>query len=214
MHCLVLVAHADDESLGAGGTIPKLIKAGWDVSVVVFSEGVVRLRESADDNRSAAYQACKLLGTNEPHLLGFPDQKLDTIALGDLAQAVLSLDLQPDLILTHTDSDLNMDHRITFDVAKIVGRPRKKPVSIICCEIPNTSFWNAMPFHPNYYVDITDTLETKLTAFEYYRHEIMPFPHPWSRRGLELLAEYHGMQAGVRYAEAFRIVRAYEGHLL
>ena len=44
------------------------------------------------------------------------------------------------------------------EVAKIIGRPREKPVSIIGCEIPNTSSWNAIPFHANYYVDISSTI--------------------------------------------------------
>ena len=38
---LVLVAHADDETLGAGGMISKLQANGWTVDVVALSSGVL-----------------------------------------------------------------------------------------------------------------------------------------------------------------------------
>jgi hypothetical protein len=43
--------------------------------------------------------------------------------------------------------------------------------------------------------------------------ELQDYPHPWSKKGLKLLAEYHGMQSGFRFAEAFSVIRAYEGRL-
>ena len=161
MDALVLVAHADDETLGCGGVIQKLIKIGWDVTVVVLSNGIVDARRAVDDNRADLKAACKMHGVDNLHQLDFRDQRFDVVPMADLANAVLSLNLSPDLIITHVDSDLNMDHRLTCDVAKIVGRPKKKPVSILGCEIPNTTFWNGRPFAANYYVDITAEIDTK-----------------------------------------------------
>ena len=51
MDALILVAHADDETLGCGGVIQKLLKIGWCVSVVVLSNGIVDARSKVDDNR-------------------------------------------------------------------------------------------------------------------------------------------------------------------
>src|SRR5690349_6298917 len=98
--------------------------------------------------------------------MDFADQRFATIATADLAGAVGALALEPDLIVTHVDTDLNRGHVLTAEVARIVGRPRKKPVAIIGCEIPNTSFWSGVPFHADYYVDITNELEKKIIAFE------------------------------------------------
>ena len=210
---MVLVAHADDETLGCGGIIQKLLARGWRVEIVIMSESVVRARGTVEDNRAAAQAACAVLGAGPPRFMGFPDQRFDTLAMADLAGAVAALAIDPDLILTHVDADLNRDHVLTAEVARIVGRPRKKPVSILGCEIPNTAFWNGAPFHANYYVDVTNELETKIRAFEKYENEVRAFPHPWSREGLELLAKMHGMQCGMARAEAFQIVRAYEGAL-
>jgi hypothetical protein len=74
--------------------------------------------------------------------------------MADLANAVMELQLEPDLVVTHVDTDVNMDHRLVCEAAKIVGRPKRKPVAIIGSEIPNTSFWNGHVFPANYYVDI------------------------------------------------------------
>src|SRR4051812_20795235 len=158
---LILVAHADDESLGAGGLIQKLVKKDWTVKVVILSNGILDVRGKIEDNRPGAKAACKLLKIDEPLFMGFPDQKFDQVPMADLAGSVLSLNLNPDLIVGHVDSDLNLDHRIAHDVAKIVGRPKKKPTTILGCEIPNTSFWNGKAFAANFYVDITEEIDTK-----------------------------------------------------
>src|SRR5580658_4290678 len=203
MEALILVAHADDETLGAGGTIQKLVKRQWNVNVVILSNGLLDARGKGEDNGPSAIAACKRLGVAEPKLMGFTDQEFDEVPMAELANSVFSLGHQPDLIITHSETDLNLDHKITCQVAKIVGRPKKKPISILACEIPNTSFWDGHAFPANFYVDITDEIDLKIEAFAKYENELQPFPHPWSERGLKLLAEYHGMQSGFRYAEAF-----------
>jgi hypothetical protein len=63
-------------------------------------------------------------------------------------------------------------------------------------DIPNASFWNGHIFPANYYVDISQEIETKIEAFAAYRNELQSFPHPCSREGLRLLSKYHGMQCG------------------
>lgn len=210
---LVLAAHADDETLGCGGTIQKLVRRGWSVDVVILADGVVRARSGEQDNRQGALNACALLGVGSPRFLGFPDQRFDAVPVADLANAVGQLQLEPDLILTHAATDLNRDHSLCCEVAKIVGRPRRKPISILGFEVPCSSFWDGTPFPANYFVDISSEIDTKISAFECYVNEIQYYPHPWSREGLKLLAQYHGMQAGLGFAEAFTVIRGYEGRL-
>lgn len=209
----VLVAHADDETLGAGGTIVKMLKDGWKVSVVVFSD-TYRFGGGGVSNREGLEKACDILGVHELHVLDVPDQQFDAVPMAVFTQKVMDLKLTPDLIITHADTDLNLDHRITCDAAKILGRPRRKPVSILACESPVASFWNGHTFQANYFVDITDSIELKVKAFEQYVYEIQEFPNSWSPEGLRLLARYHGMQCGLPYAEAFSVIRAYKGLLL
>lgn len=211
---LILIAHADDETLGAGGTILKLIEKGWIVNIVAISDGKLTVRGKKQDNSKDFKKACKLLGVEKYSLLKFKDQKFDTEAVSDLANAVANLKLHPDLIITHHQEDLNKDHRITCEVAKIIGRPKTKPISILGCEIPGTSFWNGKVFQANYFVDITKYIDLKIDVFAKYHNEIQEYPHPWSKKGLKLLAQYHGMQSGFKYAEAFNVIRGYEDRLL
>ena len=211
---LILVAHADDETLGAGGLIQKLLSEKWEINIVILSDGI-RTQGSINKNFEDTFKACNILGISQkPIFIGLKDQFFDTYPIAEISQKVINLKLNPDLIITHVDTDLNLDHRITLDVAKILGRPKNKPISIIGCEIPNTSFWNTKLFNPNYYVDISNYLDKKISAFEQYTHEIGKFPHPWSQKGLKLLAEYHGMQCGYKFAEAFHIYRANSNHLI
>ena len=119
---LILIAHADDETLGAGGTILKLIEKGWLVNVVALSDGKLTVRGKKQDNSKDFKKACKFLGVKKYSLLQFKDQKFDRVAISDLANAVANLKLQPDLIITHHQEDLNKDHRITCEVAKIIVR--------------------------------------------------------------------------------------------
>jgi LmbE family N-acetylglucosaminyl deacetylase len=212
-HALIPVAHADDETLGVGGTIPKLARAGWRIEVVILSNGVLTVRGRTEDNREDAARACKTLGIAPPRFLGFADQYFDREPVADLANAVMALDLAPDLIVTHVETDLNQDHRITCEVAKIVGRPKRKPVAIIGCEIPGTTQWNGRQFEANHYVDITDQIERKIEAFLLYHNEAQDDSQPWSAAGLRTLARYHGLQSGVEYAEAFHVIRGFEGLL-
>ncbi len=212
---VALVAHADDETLGCGGLIAGLVKRGWQVDVVIASNAQFSTRGAPVDNRAAALAACDVLGVarERVHLLGFEDQKFDRFPIADIANAVVALDLLPDLIVTHVDSDLNLDHRIIADVAKIVGRPRGRPISILGCEVPNTTFWNGRPFAANYYVDISDQLAAKIAAFRCYSNELRAWPDPWSPEGIELLARYHGMQCGLPLAEAYSVIRGYRDSL-
>ena len=127
---LVLVAHADDESLGVGGLIQKLVKAKWNVSVVFVSDGILTVRGKIQNNKDDAERACKILGVKKPKFLGYQDQKFDTYPIADMANSIMKLNLDPDLIITHVETDLNLDHRIVLELAKIIGRPKSKPISI------------------------------------------------------------------------------------
>lgn len=214
MRVLVWLAHADDETLGAGGTIPQLLAVGHQLQLIVASQGVVDLREQAADNRGPLAQACARLGIEHWTTLGLPDQRFEQHPIAEITQRVQAeLALAPDLIITHSARDLNRDHRIVAEVARILGRPRQQPVSILACEIPCVSLWNGQPFAPNFFVPLTEEgLATKIEAFGYYTAENRTFPDPYSAEGLRTLARQRGMESGYPAAEAFEIVRWYPQH--
>lgn len=211
MRVLILLAHADDETLGAGGLIQKLLAGGHEVQLRIVSDGVVALRGQPSDNRAALAGACTLLGISDWQALGFPDQQFERAGVAEIAAAVAATVAPPDLILSHSASDLNQDHRITAEAARILGRPRSRPVALLACEIPCVAAWNGQPFRPQLYVDIAPFLETKIAAFALYTHENRLFPDPYSPEGLRALARFRGMEGGMAAAEAFEVIRWY-GH--
>ena len=66
----------------------------------------------------------------------------------------------------------------------------------------------APSFEPNWFVDVSDTLELKLKALEFYQDEMRPWPHARSVRAVEHLARWRGATIGVEAAEAFVLGRA------
>lgn len=212
-HAIVVAAHADDETLGCGGTIAKLTRSGWHVDIVIVSDGVVTARGTQQDNREDAKAACKLLGVESPRFLGFPDQRLDEVSMMELSNTLVPLTDGPDLVMTHATADLNRDHRLIAEAARIAWRPTERAVSILEFEIPASAYWNGQTFAANYYVDISDTLDVKIAALSTYTTEARAAPHPRSPEGVAHLAHYHGGHAATRAAEAFRLLRGFEGQL-
>lgn len=213
MQVLLLLAHADDETLGAGGAVQRFLAEGHEVQLLIVSDGVVAMREGGGDNRDALGSACGLLGISDWTCLDFPDQRFETFPVAEMANRVSQQMKPADLIITHADTDLNQDHRIVSEVAKIVGRPRGRATSILACEIPAVSRWNGKSFSPNFYLSLTEAqLETKIKAFQHYQNEIRHFPDPYSEEGLRNLARFRGQESGAQAAEAFRVIRWHYSH--
>ena len=60
---------------------------------------------------------------------------------------------------------------------------------------------------PTSYVDIGEYVELKCEAMRCYRSEIRPAPHPRSIETIRALAILRGSEAGLKAAEAFRLLR-------
>ena len=62
-------------------------------------------------------------------------------------------------------------------------------------------------FNPNVFFEVTNTLKQKKEALSCYQNEMRPFPHPRSWETVEALLKFRGASSGVKYAEAFELVR-------
>lgn len=211
MNILFLYAHADDESLGAGGTIPKWLARGHGIQLLTLSDGLLAKRERGGDNRAAYTAACQSLGLEDFRLMGYPDQAFETVPIADLVNAVAAVAKPFDLLVTHDPEDLNRDHRIVAEVGKVLARPRGKQLGLLFSEIPCSGTWNGRPFAPNFYVDIGGQMEEKLDAFGKYAGEVREESDPFSIEGLKILARQRGLESGCRFAEGFRVGRLFDG---
>ena len=126
LNILFLVAHADDEALGPGGLIKKLTKNKSKVKLIVLSDGKITVRNKNVDNSKHLEKSAKILGIRNLSLLGYKDQIFEKYPISEIANSVLSHNFKPDIIITHSKSELNKDHSITLEVAKIIARPQKK----------------------------------------------------------------------------------------
>jgi len=219
---LIIAAHPDDEVLGCGGTIAKLASEGVFVHVAFLADGVFsRASGQKDqqielkDRRTAAQQACNILGVKSVSFGDFPDNKMDVSPLLDIVKAVEELisKHQPDTLFTHHCGDVNIDHRRIHEAVVVACRPQKgHPVKkLLAFEVASSTEWqlphSGPVFLPNYFVDISTTLDKKLAALDLYAKELRPWPHPRSRRAVEHLAHWRGSTVGVDAAEAFMLGR-------
>src|SRR5207244_293473 len=111
--------------------------------------------------------------------------------------------------------DVNRDHRALFDSVSVAVRPTPgQSVRRLLTYAPTSSTeWTPAPtnwFVPNWFVDITATIERKLAAFAHYATESREYPHPRSERALRAHAEFFGSSVGCAYAEPFVLVRGLE----
>jgi len=208
---LVIAAHPDDEMLGCGGTIKKFINSGYEVITVIVAQG--RPSERRRINKFSRL-ANTHLGIKKVIFLNYPNLRLETYPLHTIVKKLSRLidRYEPEVVLTHYHGDINLDHQITFQAVLTATRPLPgtKAVEILCFETVASTEWGATKnesFRPNFFVDITDTIDDKMKALRHYDVEMRPAPHPRSYEGIRLLAGVRGMSVGVSYGEAFEIVR-------
>jgi len=205
---LVVAAHPDDEILGCGGTVAKLVAAGWEAQSVITCEGAShRGIDQRHEGEHFAEQAARVLGVGRLHHLGFPDQKLDTLSLTDIITPLEDIvaEFQPTLLLVQYGGDLNLDHELLFKAVMVAARPTVPSIeAVYAFDTASSTEW-AYPrsFVPDTWVDISEHLETKLEAMACYRTEVMTYPHPRSLEALRYKAHAWGNQACMDAAEVF-----------
>jgi LmbE family N-acetylglucosaminyl deacetylase len=217
---LVIVAHSDDEILGCGGTMIKHVKAGDEVSVLILSSQITSRNVSANEpniSKQAAEtskQVSKMIGY-DIYFQNFRDQKFDTYPILNITKVIEEIIniLKPNVIYTHNCSDLNKDHRITFEAVMTATRPCSHQVNeIYSFEIVSSTEWQApqlQTFKPNYFNEFDkNIMELKLKALECYKNEIKCMPHPRSTINILNKAEIWASVAVTKsYCEAFEIIR-------
>ena len=216
---LVIAAHPDDEVLGCGGAIARHTALGDQVHVLFMADGETSrtslVKDLEEKRRHAAQGAMDVLGVGERIFLDWPDNRLDTIPMLDLVQSIepVIMRLCPDIIYTHFDGDLNIDHQQTARAVFTACRPQPEfsVTKIICFEVLSSTEWNpTQHFTPNYWVDVSDYLSVKEEALSFYDTEMRDYPHSRSYHNVRQLAGVRGATIGAEYAEAFMIVRMIE----
>jgi LmbE family N-acetylglucosaminyl deacetylase len=207
---LIISAHPDDEILGCGGVIAK-----EDSSVLILTNGADGRLDKAtiDRHLENAKKANELIGTKELIIESFPNQKLDSLELTQIVQTIEKYiqKIKPKRVFTHSLKDLNLDHKIVAQATITATRslPCSNIEEVLSYYVPSSSEWQfTESFSPNYFISID--IEEKLEAMKVYDTELREYPHPRSLRGIKVVSEFFGIQAGCKAAEAFELIRKVE----
>lgn len=218
MSYLVVVAHPDDEVLGAGATIWRLAQKGEDVNVCIMcGQAAARAFRPEDDELKEDMNTCMdMLGVKQVFIGDFPNIKMNTSAHLDLVQFIerAMIQTQATVVMTHHPSDLNNDHVQTSLACQAAVRlfQRRNDITplkeFLYMETSSSTEWglniSVSGFCPNTYIEVGEkALDIKIKALSCYRGVMRPYPHPRSKEAIMGLAAYRGSISGCNYAEAF-----------
>ena len=196
---LAVGAHADDVELAVGGTIARLRRGGARVVMVVVSlpgDYTLRMRE--------AKAAAEILGCELSVLMTDGSRRIEDLKSYELV-AMIDREVKehaPAAMLTHGPSEFHRDHVLVHEAC--VSSQRLRYFDFFTYH-PNFCRPVPVPFHPRAYVDITDTIETKMRAIAAHQSQ-------FKCRGLGIdiyrdIARLNGRMVGVQYAEGLDVGR-------
>jgi LmbE family N-acetylglucosaminyl deacetylase len=226
---LIVVAHPDDEILGLGATMNKLIhEFNIQTHVIILGEGITsrsavynanEWKQELEIHHSNIDLAKKAIGYHGVSLFNFPDNRFDSVALLDIIKVIekVKSEFLPEVIFTHHGGDVNIDHQRCFEAVITACRPleHESVKTIITFETPSGTEWRSPSdprhFLPNFFVQVSDRhIQAKIDAMECYEFEKRVYPHPRSPFALKIQAQRWGISVGTQLVEAFTIIRCIE----
>ena len=213
---LAIAAHPDDTELTCGGTIIKMVEAGYKVGVLDLTAGESGTRGSPVLREREARKAAQVMGIVYRDNLGLPDAALEDRRDYKLKIAQKVREVRPRTVILPYWEARHPDHyttgRIGYEAcflaglakAPLAGRPHR-PHKIIYA----TQYVPAL--RPTFVVDITAQFEKKLKAIYSFKSQFSPakefenlFPSraDWRER-MTSLGRHFGHMVGVRFGEPF-----------
>lgn len=215
---LVIAPHADDETLGCGGTLLRLknegVKIHW-LLVTGMSEDSGFSATQIETRRKEISLVAGKYAFDGVHELNFPPAQLETVPKGNIIAAVGKVisEIKPSEIFTVYRNDAHSDHEIVYDTTMSCSKSFRYPFikRVLAYETISETDFGMKPedggFRPNVFVNIDGFLNKKLDILECFESEIGEFPFPRSRKAVESLAYVRGAQCNAMAAEAFILIK-------
>jgi LmbE family N-acetylglucosaminyl deacetylase len=217
---LIVSAHPDDETLGAGGTLLRHRKQGDIITWLIVTN--ISTNQGFTEERVASRQqeieqVSDLYGFAKTIKLDYPTMSLSSSSLQELISDISKVmeETKPEKIYTINRSDAHSDHRVIFDAVMACTKSFRYPFirEVLMYEcISETEFAPALPekvFQPNCFVDVSNEMEEKIEIMEIFSSEMGKHPFPRSERNIRALGTFRGAMSGVEYAEAFQILKSF-----
>ena len=206
---LAIGAHGDDIELACGGTIAKAVKNGHEVIMVLVTghasndHNNIKIRAQGAAQQEAK-AAAKILGVSKLQILGYQDTFVPYSAeLVSQLDDIIN-DCKPDIIFTHFVFDTHQDHIRTAHSTISAARRQN---TILLYEPINPSGQGYVPFRPQVYTDISQTIDTKINSLKAHKSQYEKYTETWIE-AVVARAKFRGFEMGVDYAECFEVVRA------
>ena len=222
---LIVVAHPDDDILGCGGTLRKLSRLKKDIRVIFIAEGSScrfknykkfkkKINETINQRQKYAKKALLDLGLNNSCFYNLVCGKLNKYPIIEIAKIIEDeiTKFKPEVLITHSNYDVNLDHRTVYQACLQSTRPtnQNKIKALLSFEVLSSTEWKYNKiFEPNLFINIEKEIKFKIKAMKRYKTEMNNFPHPRSVTGINTLAKYRGIQSQNKFAEAFKIIRLF-----
>ena len=211
---LCIVAHPDDDVIGAGSFIAGLIEhANATVMTLYLSNGVGSREDNADGEVEKRMEAMEkangILGVQLWEVGLFEDQRFDQYPIIELTKYVERFveDFKPTTVITHSSADLNRDHKCVHEAVMTACRPvpGKTVQMILCMEVASATEWGDRPFKPTCFFGGNHV--KKQEALKAYGAELRPMPHARNEIGIMGKMVLRGNSVGALLAEAFELER-------
>ena len=214
---LIIAPHPDDEILGCGGTINKIIKNKGQVAILTICNHMPPLYKKKDGIKTLEEmkKVHNLLGIKRSTNLKFPacllfkepQYQLNNLILKELSS------FKPDYVFIPFP-DRHQDHKITFECSMVATRPKQNlsfVKGIFAYEVISETHWNSNyiepNFQPDFHIDISNDLKMKLKCLSLYKSQISNKVPERSKEAIESLAKFRGSQNGFKAAESYKLIR-------
>lgn len=213
---LFVAPHPDDVELGAGGTAALLSASGYRVGIIDLTNGEPTPTGTVERRLEEATAAAHALGVHYRVCLGLPNRSLQPDLESRWYLAGWFRRLRPAVVFLPHWEDLHPDHvasvRLIEDAvfwsklsrSDIPGEPHSiaRLVYFHCVHLRS-------PRRPDFLVDVSPTIEAKLTALRCYRSQLDPAVRagavPTTVEEMEQVARYWGWVGRTAYAEPFSL---------
>ena len=208
---LAIGAHPDDIEFGCFGTLKKHQDKGDNVTLLVMTQSDVKdahtgkITRDSTISKKEANTSSELLGA-ELILGPFKDTQVpfDSESVKFIENIIKQKKIN--WVYTHWAGDTHQDHINTLNATMAAARLVK---NVLCYEqVPLPRITTTYPV-ANYYVDITDNINFKLKTCQCHESQINKFKeHGFNMLdNVATLAKFRGNQCGLKYAEAFNVLK-------